>query len=143
MGLYVVAMMAALTVPDICAALRSKNGQTSARQYKKWYEEYVSKHFSGTVSLSSTACYQLRCRMLHEGTQQNLRGVQARVLFLPGPGMVMDMCQVNDALIVHVPSFCGRIIAAANEWEQTEGSDAHVTANAAKLDASTRMESRH
>lgn len=132
-GLYVLAMMAAVTVPDICSALRSQNGQTSARQYRKWYDDYAARHFAGMVSLSANTCYQLRCRLLHEGTQQNLVGHQTRVLFLPTTGITMDMCQADDALIVDVPRFCSRIRLAAEEWEMAEGNSTQVLSNAAKL----------
>ena len=40
-GLYYVALMSALTIPDMAAALESSDGTTNGEKYQKWYEKWV------------------------------------------------------------------------------------------------------
>ncbi len=129
-GLYVAAMMAAITVPDICAALRSPDGETKPDRYEDWYHTYMGKHYG--ASLSADTCYKLRCRLLHQGTQQGLVGGPTRLFFLARPGpLVMGTSRMNDTLMIGVPTFCARVREAAKEW--VEGNDPQVITNSQKL----------
>lgn len=44
--LYLPALASALSLPDICAALESDNGESSGTKYQKWYDEYGRKYCS-------------------------------------------------------------------------------------------------
>jgi hypothetical protein len=49
-------------LPDVCAALESPDGTTSADRYQNWYRRYLDDPL-----LSSEEFYKLRCVFLHQG----------------------------------------------------------------------------
>jgi hypothetical protein len=63
-GLYYIAVMMALALPDICAALESANGETSGPKYKSWYVTNFGVRYP---KLSANDCYKLRCGIVHQG----------------------------------------------------------------------------
>lgn len=60
-GLYLVALSAALTLPDVCGKAEYPEEGVSAR-YKKWYSTFVPDG-----KLPADSVYALRCNLLHEG----------------------------------------------------------------------------
>ena len=59
--LYLVALSAALTLPDVCGKAEYPKVGGSPR-YKKWYSTFVSDG-----NLPADSVYALRCSLLHEG----------------------------------------------------------------------------
>ena len=49
-------------LPDICAALESQNGETSAQLYKAWCDKYLTH-----PNFLSAERYRMRCKVLHQG----------------------------------------------------------------------------
>ena len=71
-GNYLVALMAALTLPDICGKAECPNEQKPSIRYIRWYDEWIGK--SETYKDSKTPfptggiVYELRCSFAHEGS---------------------------------------------------------------------------
>jgi len=80
-GLYYLAVMLSLSLPDICAALERPDGRTNSEYYKKWYDKHLADKFD---HLSADDCYSLRCGVLHQGKigVQRKGAVYDRVLIL-------------------------------------------------------------
>lgn len=60
-GLYLAALTATLTLPDVCGKVEFPSLKTGER-YKQWYAKYV---LDG--NLPADMVYALRCSLLHEG----------------------------------------------------------------------------
>ncbi len=58
-----------VVLPDICAAMESDDGRASARRYRDWCNRYLD----GSI-LSPDDRYDLRCRVLHQGTTRASQG---------------------------------------------------------------------
>ena len=61
-GLYLSALISALTLPDVCGKAEFPNAKIGER-YTKWYDEHVKDG-----DLPSETVYRLRCDLLHEGS---------------------------------------------------------------------------
>lgn len=59
--LYLTALTATLTLPDVCGKVEFPSLKTGER-YKQWYAKYVSDG-----NLPADMVYALRCSLLHEG----------------------------------------------------------------------------
>lgn len=66
-GLYLVALSAALTLPDVCGKAEYPEERVSTR-YKKWYSTFVPDG-----NLPEDSVYALRCSLLHEGNTMRRR----------------------------------------------------------------------
>ena len=62
-GAYWSLLHVTVCLPDICAALRSEDGRTSRTLYEKWCNDYLKDPL-----ISSSERYEMRCRVLHQGT---------------------------------------------------------------------------
>lgn len=60
-GLYLVALSAALTLPDVCGKAEYPKVGVGVR-YKNWYSTFVPDR-----NLPADSVYDLRCSLLHEG----------------------------------------------------------------------------
>jgi hypothetical protein len=63
-NLYLLALYAALPLPDICGAIESLDGLSTGQKYRDWYNRYVFPKYS---YLTADECYDFRCRVLHQG----------------------------------------------------------------------------
>ena len=68
---YLVALMTALTLPDICGAVEYPKESEGSR-YKKWYAEYIGQYETDGEDknmpyASADVIYDLRCFMVHNG----------------------------------------------------------------------------
>ena len=78
-NLYYVSIFTSLSIPDICAALSSVDGESNRTRYAQWFDQYVAPKCYGMIS--GETCYYYRCSMLHQGTTQHPRNAYARVIF--------------------------------------------------------------
>lgn len=116
-NLYYVSLLSALSVPDMCAALFSPDGQTSGAKYAAWFDQYVAQRYNG--KLDGQTCYQFRCSLLHQGTTQHPSSQYSRILFIEPTGMHGSIAHNNvleDVLNIDVRIFCRDIIVSANNW---------------------------
>lgn len=76
---YIVALMGALTLPDICGKSAYPNLKSVGERYKKWCDTYVCPKIQhpdkdektmdcGITDLSGKIIYSLRCCLLHQGS---------------------------------------------------------------------------
>jgi len=118
-NLYYLSLYVALTIPDMCAALDSADGNTSRIEYAKWFDKHVAPKYKG--SLSGEECYQFRCSLLHQGKLQPRKGRYSRLIFIePGTTPVVTHNLVlNDVLNIDVRLFCKDMIDSATQWLDT------------------------
>lgn len=118
-GLYYVALLSALALPDMAAALEDPDGRTDGVRYAGWFDANAADRFRGM--LSGVECYRFRCSLLHEGSTSHPAGL-ARVLFVE-PGASLHVFHLNvmfqgddKALNVDVRIFCDDLVGATREW---------------------------
>ena len=49
-------------LPDVCAALQSRDGKAQPEKYKKWSDKYFKQ-----AALTGLERYEIRCKILHQG----------------------------------------------------------------------------
>lgn len=69
---FITALMATLSLPNICGAIEYPNLQTT--RYKKWYKKYIGRYEHSTLKgfdkhpyPSADIVYDLRCSLMHNG----------------------------------------------------------------------------
>lgn len=88
---YLAALFITLTIPDSLGKLAYPDLKKSNDHYPKWFDENVrnafgllstDKFFNNTVCFNGTICYQLRCKLLHESSNDIIQktGVDEFVL---------------------------------------------------------------
>lgn len=117
--LYLVALQSILTIPDICAALSSKNSRTNENKYIKWY----NKNVKDKQNLTGKDCYGFRCAMLHQGIMEHKKIEYSRVFFLVPNDFIHFKCNTfleingsNNAINLDLLDFCNEMINCASEW---------------------------
>ena len=113
-NLYYLSLFAALTIPDICAALSSADGETTGPKYMAWFDKYVAPRYKGTVN--GQICWFYRCSVLHQGSSQHPKSPYKRIIFLEPSGNILHNNILNDALNIDVRIFCADIVAGARAW---------------------------
>lgn len=130
-GMYFIALQSALTIPDICSALESENGETNGKNYAKWYDKNVKR--DGDY-MTGDDCYFYRCSCIHQGISVNDRMNYTRVLFLyPNSSLVMHNNILNDALNIDLIQFCSQMVYSCKEWLSSHETDSIVKRNYSKL----------
>jgi hypothetical protein len=131
---FYLAIALALTLPDICSALQTKNGKTNDGLYRKWIKKYL-KEIPG---LSPSDCWSLRCGVIHEGNLKIKNEQKHRVIFtLPhssGARMLGGFTIVHQqegvrALQVDAVQFCEEMIAGVRAWYKHLADDPVVLKN--------------
>ena len=133
-GLWYVALTATLTLPDICAALESPDGATSASRYKQWYRTWLATKYE---RMTEDDIYSLRCGVVHQGRFGHPKMQYARIIFVPSHmgRMHNNLFGTPDRrmLQLSVPEFCQDVIESVLEWHRSKESDIHVQANSQRL----------
>jgi hypothetical protein len=114
-----IALVAALVLPDICAALESTDGQATGAKYKAWTDKWLSPKYGDVTgtSLSGDTCYYYRCAVLHQNRSLHPKLGFERVAFLePNGSVTMHDCVINNVLVIDIPSFCQDMSEAVSEW---------------------------
>jgi hypothetical protein len=119
-GLYYLALLSALLVPEICGALESSNGETEGKKYAAWFDKNVSPRYAvrGVPTLSGWDAYRFRCRMLHQSSAHVPSSAISRIIFVE-PGMnVIDAHnnRIFDILNIDVRLFVEDVAEAALLW---------------------------
>lgn len=116
-GQYYLALFVSLTIPDICGALGSKDGNATGHRYKEWFDQYVAPQYDG--NLDGSGCYAFRCSALHQGYAKHKNLRYSRILFLDpvsSSGVMMHNNILNGALNIDVRRFCKDVVAGAWQW---------------------------
>lgn len=123
---YFIALFCTLTLPDICAALESEDGETTGQRYRDWY----SNNMVDQRSLDDKQCYNFRCKMLHQGrssyhnthSKDGKNDKDQRVIFIyPNDRIYMDNNRLfigtKEAITVDLRKFCKNMIQSVRIWE--------------------------
>lgn len=122
-NLYYLALFVSLTLPDICGAIDSDDGEASGAKYKAWFDKYMTPKYIGF--LTGDDCYFFRCSLLHQGSSQHSRSSYSRILFVePGAEMSAHCTGFNDTLGIDLRIFCGDMISSVKQWlDETENTE--------------------
>lgn len=130
-GLYYVALLGALTLPDICGALASENGRASGSKFKSWLRSNVPGQAE-----SAEMIYGLRCSMMHQG-QAMPEGSHFPIAFMaPGVGQLHNLSTVVDEGQIgwlSIEAIVEEVTAGAEEWLEKFGTSQIVTRNLQKF----------
>lgn len=142
-GLYTLALVGALSLPDVCATLELENPDRRdgvGERYKEWYRNYAEKN----CFLTAEACYLYRCSMVHKHNSKNKFEFQSLpffggetiniskvAFFLPSDGRPkVNNCAIklhgidsntgeqieDDAIVIELDGFINGMIQSVNEW---------------------------
>ena len=119
-GIYFVALLSTLALPDICGALESSDGLASGARYKAWFDKWVSPKYqvNGSTSLSGHDCYMLRCASVHQGRLAHPNSKYEGVIFVePGASNFMFHNNlINGYLNIDVQQFAIDMIQSSLDW---------------------------
>ena len=130
-GFPYLAVVSALTLPEICAALESGDGRGGDKKYIAWYDKWAAPKFPMVRGFDM---YRLRCGVIHQG-RLGPDGMQYdRIVFTGGGRMHGCMSQGNfgieeSALQLDSAEFCYGMIRSVQEWYSVMKDDSNVTAN--------------
>lgn len=134
-GLWVMALMSTLAVPDICAALGSPDGETKGAKgakYRAWWEANLAAKYPRT---DAGEFYKLRCSMLHQGGTAT--PAYARTVFVAARPHIVHNCWADNdgmnSLILDLPTLASDVIAAAQKWLAANKDSEPVKTNLTKL----------
>lgn len=131
-GLYYLALFGALTLPDICGALDSENGQSSGSKYKDWVRKYVPEQASEAAEL-----YGLRCSLLHQGRAKPHGGLFpiAFTVAEGGPQLHNLSTEVGDDRVgwISIPIFIEELTRGVEKWLSEVGGSRIVARNLKKF----------
>jgi hypothetical protein len=115
-NLYYLSLFVALSLPDICGAMNSTNGEACKYKYVDWFDRYVAGKY--ICMLDGEDCYRFRCSLLHQGSSQHPRSTYSRIIFVEPTATtsVFHRNVLNDALNIDVRIFCNDIIEGVAEW---------------------------
>lgn len=140
-GFYYPALISCLTIPDICGALNSDNGESNGEKYSAWYNRYVLPHIGDAITkvegidlpikikdsrLNGNECYWFRCSLLHQGRTDHKKSEYDRILFIePNSGISIGHDNlINNVLHINMKVFCFSVIMGARSWlEECRESD--------------------
>ena len=147
-NLCYLAVTSSLSLPDLCCALASPDGETNRDKYKAWCREWLKPPFP----LTDMDMWKLRSGVVHQGIFGHPQIRYSRVIFaLPGspaPSVLvrgthvdlspeglkeMATAKVRDPLILDSGTFCETIMDAVSDWYSVNRNDPQVLANMPRL----------
>jgi len=128
------AVVAALTLPDICYALSTAKGVSSKAGYAEWYDKNYPDY---AEHLSGEEVYKLRCGVLHQGIVGRGDMKFEKIYFSLGKinvtsvmtGNVINGEQLPDLIGISAYGFCLGMIKAARTWYASNATDPNVLGN--------------
>jgi len=130
---YYLALVAAVSLPDVCVALEGK--QVNWKSYKDWVRRWLAPHYQ---NFGEHECYELRCGVMHQAVLRGARdkkspfkrfSLQLPNQFLTAREIVDQNAPGGPALGVDLIGLCLTLISAAREWEASKLADETVQAN--------------
>lgn len=113
---YCIALMGALTLPDICSAMECPDGLSSAERYENWFNIRVARHYPG--ELNGKQCYAYWCRMFHPSAAraEERQGAERHAFVVPGSTEINTVFRANRVVYLDLGVFCRQVGDAANSW---------------------------
>jgi len=128
-GLYFAALTVALTLPDICGACASQNGQASGSKYRAWLEQNADTF----GPRDAQTLYEFRCSLLHQGSAQHRSGTRfAFIEPAPGAPQLHNMStDVAGEIVtwISVPRFVEEMATGVTRWLDAHGHTTLVQRN--------------
>lgn len=122
-GVYYLALIGSLIIPDVCAGLESIDGLTTGKRYKEWFDKWVAFKYlvgnNGEPSFSGEDAYYFRCSMLHQGITQYSKSNYSRLIFVQpeaAKNFYLHNNRLDDALNLDIPTFCKDVVDSAFSW---------------------------
>jgi hypothetical protein len=141
-GLYYLAVVIALTLPDICAALESDSGAAHHSKYKQWYAKWLQHKYP---MIGQDDIYALRCGLNHRGKARakdgHSFGFDSVVFVIPhvsAQSVASWHTQVSErdgtrVLALDVALFCHDIIHSVERWYDEKHADPNVAASISRV----------
>lgn len=131
-GFYYLAIVSSLTLPDICAALESPDGESNKKRYVDWCDLWLLPKYP---NLTSSELYNLRCGVIHQGKAIHPSMGYSRILFtLPvKQNIVSHNNIINDALNLDAVTFCRDVLECVGNWYTREKNNPQVMANLSNM----------
>lgn len=130
-GLYYLALIGALTLPDICGALASENGRATGAKYKDWLRSFVPEQ-----AADADLIWGVRCSLLHQG-HAHPKGSFPMAFTGPGTGQVHNLSivdgQGNQVGWTSIEMFVEEVTAGAERWYAEFGETQRVKRNYEKF----------
>lgn len=112
-GLYFIALMTALALPDMMGGLGAPNGKATGPRYRAWLAQHAGRDRDAAAVL-----WDLRCSLVHQGSSRTQHG--HHIAFVePGPLVFHNSVTEMGGEVVlwlDIPSFVGEIAAAVEAW---------------------------
>jgi hypothetical protein len=112
-GLYMPAIMVALTLPDVMGALGSEDGKASGSKYRTWLSDHA-----GYPADDAVLIWGIRCSLLHQGRAN--KGDIEVAFTVPGTGQLHKLSiEAHDGVRVawySIEGFVEDIAAAVIAW---------------------------
>lgn len=126
-NLYYIALQSTLTLPDICGALSSRDGEATKSKYISWYNKY----FNNKTYLTAQDCYFFRCANVHQAKVIHKNLKYSRILFIEPQTVAITMhnCILENALCIDINIFCREMISSVRIWLQTVKNDLNFKSN--------------
>ena len=126
--LYYLAVVCALTMPDICSALESEDGTTTKAKYQSWCDTWLMASYP---RLSTADLYSMRCGVVHQGKLGHPDLQYSHILFtLPRPNAVVYHNNITqDALNLDLETFCRDMVDSVHRWYDQAKNAPYVKAN--------------
>lgn len=140
-NLYTVALVSALSLPDVCASLESPNmfeEKGVSVRYQQWYNKYAKKH----CLISSYLCYKYRCSMVHTCSSHEKNKVSKIAFLIPGStNCAMSNCEVDitlntpegavseKAVVIDIVEFVNGMIKSVEDWLEISKSNKNFIKN--------------
>lgn len=123
-GLYYIALMSALAVPDIVGALGAEDGEASGKKYADWYNKWGRPRLKESRNrdnpLTGEECWGFRCALLHQGKFKQSKNPKSRkIIFVePGyPNYSIHYCEIhNNAFLIQIDQFVEEIMRGCELW---------------------------
>lgn len=133
--LYYLAVTASLTLPDICAALESRDGESKGSRYKAWCNTWAARRFD---LMDGDIMWALRNGVVHQGVLSKKSKRYDRIIFTIHGGIHNCISEGNagiaeSALTLDATTFCRDMIASVQEWYEAKKDDEAVVANLPRL----------
>lgn len=132
-NLWFVAINIALTIPDICSALESENGQTVSKKYIKWVDTYLVHKYNNFIT--GEDIWKLRCASLHQGKFNHDNPRFSKILFqIPFNGNSGGMHNniLGGTLQLNAMIFVNDIINSYEKWLITNKENNFISTNLEK-----------
>ena len=147
---FYAALSSALIIPDVCGSLENPGAGKSKERYESWCKQWFeSKYTTATLGIdgkpfswvTAQQVYQLRCSLIHSGSDEidptKRTGID-RFYFFDTDGMQrFENCIFNgvqeNLIRLSAVDFCGKLFAAADEWDAAVANDPKIQAEKSRL----------